>query len=236
MRRAAKSSPSRAGRPPLRIGLTGGIASGKSLVAGILRDLGAAVVDADQIARDVLAPAGPAFEGVVGAFGSGILRPDGTVDRKALAARIFADPAARERLNALTHPYIRARMAEETKRLSASRQANVIVLDIPLLFETRGADDLDGVIVVYADEPARLRRLIARDGLTEEEARRRVSAQMALSEKVARADWVIDNTGPPEATRRQVERVWEALRAREKPALRTKTRRKAAGARRVKKV
>ena len=113
MRRAAKTSPSRAGHPPLRIGLTGGIASGKSLVAGILRDLGAAVVDADQIARDVLAPGGPAYAGVVGAFGPRIVRPDGTVDRKALAARIFADPAARERLNALTHPYIRARMAED---------------------------------------------------------------------------------------------------------------------------
>jgi dephospho-CoA kinase len=204
-------------------------------VAGILRDLGAGVVDADQIAREVLAPGGPAYPGVVGAFGPDIVRSDGTVDRKALAARIFADPAARESLNALTHPDIRARMAEETARLSAIAGIEVIVLDIPLLFETRDASDLDGVIVVYADEPTRLRRLIARDDLTEEEARRRVSAQMPLTEKVARADWVIDNTGPPEATRRQVERVWEALRAREKPGLGTETRAKAARVRRVKK-
>lgn len=202
----------------------------------MLRNLGAAVVDADQIAREVLTPGGPAYEGVVAAFGAEIVRPDVTIDRKALATRIFADPAARQRLNALTHPHIRARMAEETRRLSAGGQTKVIVLDIPLLFETRGADDLDGVIVVYADEPARLRRLIARDGLTEEEARRRVSAQMPLADKVARADWVIDNTGPPEATRRQVERVWDALRAREKPGLRTKARGKAAGVRRIKKV
>jgi dephospho-CoA kinase len=183
----------------------------------MLRDLGAAVVDADQIAREVLAPTGPAYEDVVRAFGPDIVRPDGTLDRKALAARIFADASARERLNALTHPHIRARMAEETSRLSAAPGAEVVVLDIPLLFETRDASDLDGVIVVYADEPARLRRLIVRDGLTEEEARRRVSAQMPLAEKVAHADWVIDNTGVPEATRRQVERVWEALRARGRP-------------------
>jgi dephospho-CoA kinase len=180
----------------------------------MLRDLGAAVVDADQIAREVLAPGGPALAEVVGLFGPGIVRPDGALDRKALAARIFADPSARERLNAVTHPYIRARIAEETARLSASPGTEVIVLDIPLLFETRDASDLDGVIVVYADEPTRLRRLIARDGLSEEEARSRVRAQMPLAEKVARADWVIDNTGAPDATRRQVERVWEALRAK----------------------
>ena len=112
-------------------------------------------------------------------------------------------------------------MAEETRHLSAAPGTEVIVLDIPLLFETRDASDLDGVIVVYADEPTRLRRLIARDGLTEEEARRRVRAQMPLAEKVAHADWVIDNTGGPEATRRQVERMWEALRTREKRARQT---------------
>lgn len=183
-------------------------------MAGILRDLGARVVDADQIARDVLAPGGPAYADVVHAFGSNIVRPDGTVDRKVLAARIFADASAREQLNALTHPHIRRLMAEETRHLSAAPETEVIVLDIPLLFETRDASDLDGVIVVYAYEPTRLRRLIARDGLTEEEARRRVRAQMPLTEKVARADWVIDNTGAPEATRRQVEHVWKALRAR----------------------
>ncbi len=183
-------------------------------MAGILGDLGAAVVDADRIAREVLAPEGPAYADVVRAFGPGIVRPDGTLDRKVLAARIFADPSARERLNALTHPHIRARMAEETARLSAIPGTEVIVLDIPLLFETRDASDLDGVIVVYADEEARLRRLIARDGLSEEEARRRVAAQMPLTDKVARADWVIDNTEIPEVTREQVKRVWEALRAR----------------------
>ncbi len=186
-------------------------------MAGILQDLGAAVVDADRIAREVLAPAGPAYADVVRAFGPDLVRPDGTLDREVLAARIFADASARERLNALTHPHIRARMAEETSRLSAAPGTKVIVLDIPLLFETRDASDLDGVIVVYADEPARLRRLMARDGLTEEEARQRVRAQMPLAEKVARADWVIDNTGTPEAARRQVERVWEALRAKGRP-------------------
>ena len=187
-------------------------------MAGILRDLGAHVIDADEIARGVLAPGGAAYADIVRAFGRDIIRPDGTVDRKALATRIFADASAREQLNALTHPHIRRLMAEETRHLSAAPGTEVIVLDIPLLFETRDASDLDGVIVVYADEPTRLRRLIARDGLNEEEARRRVRAQMPLAEKVARADWVIDNTGAPEATRRQVGRVWEALRTRERRA------------------
>lgn len=201
-------------RAPLRVGLTGGIASGKSLVAGMLRDLGAAVVDADRIAREVVAPGGPAYEEVVGAFGPGIVRPDGTLDRPVLAARIFADPAARRRLNALTHPHIRRRMAEEAARLAAASDAPVIVFDIPLLLETTDGRDLglDGIIVVFADDEVRVRRLMARDGLSEEAARGRLAAQMPLRDKVARAGWVIDNNGTPEDTRRQVKRVWAALR------------------------
>jgi len=201
-------------RPPLRIGMTGGIASGKSLVARLFEELGAGIVDADRLAREVLAPGGPAYDDVVRAFGREILRPDGSVDREALAARIFADPAARLRLNGLTHPHIRRRMAEEAARLSTRPGIEVIVLDIPLLLETTDGRDLDGIVVVYADDDVRLRRLIARDGLSEEDARRRLAAQMPLREKLARADWVIDNNGPPERTRDQVRAVWEALRAR----------------------
>ncbi|HKV45405.1 MAG TPA: dephospho-CoA kinase [bacterium] len=201
-------------RGPVRIGLTGGIASGKSLVARLFRELGAAVVDADAIAREVVAPGGPAYDGVVRTFGREIVHPDGTLDRKTLAARIFADPSARRQLNALTHPHIRRWMAAEAARLAAAPGVDVIILDIPLLLETTdGRDlDLDGIIVVAADDGTRVSRLMARDGIPEAEARRRVSAQMPLQDKVARADWVIDNNGSPARTRGQVEAVWGAIR------------------------
>jgi len=196
--------------PPLRVGLTGGIGSGKSLVAGVLRDLGAAVLDADQIAREVVAPGGPAYADVVREFGPGVLAPDGTVDRKALAARVFADPRARLRLNGLTHPHILRRLAEDAARLDATPGVDVIVFEIPLLLDVTDGRDLGlaGIVVVFAPEEARLDRIVARDGLLREDARRRLDAQVPLQDKVARADWVIDNGGSRDATRAQVEQVW----------------------------
>jgi dephospho-CoA kinase len=204
---------------PLRLGLTGGIGSGKTLVARQLQDLGAAVVDADVIAREVVVPGSPAYDGIVQAFGPGIVRPDGTIDRGALGARIFSDAEARRTLNALTHPHIRRRMAAEAARLSAMPAVHVIVFDIPLLLETTdGRDlDLDGIVVVDAVDDARVARLMARGALSETEARRRVAAQIPLSQKVARADWVIDNNGPPDRTREQVEALWKILQARRRP-------------------
>ena len=204
--------------PPLRIGLTGGIGSGKSLVAGFFRELGAAVVDADAIAREVMAPGGPAYDAVMRAFGSGVIGADGMLDRKALAARIFGDTAARMQLNALTHPHIRRRLAEEAERLSAQPGVEVIVLDIPLLLETTDGRylRLDGIVVVDATDEVRLARLSARDGLAPADTRMRLEAQMPLREKVARADWVIDNNGSPEATRAQVGALWEALLERQR--------------------
>ncbi len=195
---------------PMRVGLTGGLASGKSLVAGMLRELGAAVVDADRIARDVLAPGGPAYPDVVREFGPEIVAADGTIDRPRLGARIFADPAARAQLNRLTHPHIRRRMVEEAARLAARPETQAIVFDVPLLLDTTDGRefDLDGIAVVAAPDALRLRRVAARDGLSPEEARRRLDAQVPLAEKIARADWVIDNGGTPEATRAQVERLW----------------------------
>jgi dephospho-CoA kinase len=201
---------------PLRIGLTGGIGSGKSVVARLLRDLGAAVVDADAIAREVVAPGLPAYDGIVEAFGPGVLRADGTIDRPALGARIFADAEARRTLNVLTHPHIRRRMAEEAAQLSSLPGVDVIVFEIPLLLETTDGRDLelDGIVVVDATEAARVARLVARNGLTEAGARRRLAAQIPLSQKVARADWVIDNNGSPDQTRGQVEALWKVLQAR----------------------
>ena len=203
-------------RRPLRIGLTGGIGSGKSMVAQRLRDLGAAVVDADAIAREVTAPGGPAYAAIVRAFGQSVLCCDGSLDRKALAARVFADEAARRQLNALTHPHIRQRMAEEGARLAATPGVGVIVFDIPLLLETTDGSDLglEGVVVVTAADAVRIARLTARDGLTPRDARQRLDAQMPLAQKVARADWVIDNNGSAEQTREQVVKLWEALLAR----------------------
>ena len=201
---------------PLRIGLTGGIGSGKSLVAQAFRKLGAVIVDADVIAREVVAPSGPAYDAVVRVFGPGVLRPDGAIDRKALAARVFADPEARRQLNALTHPHIRRRMAASIEQAVSAPGVEVIILDIPLLLETTEGRDLglDGIVVVDAADDVRLERIMARDGLSRADAVRRLAAQMLLREKVARADWVIDNNGSPEQTRAQVRTLWEAFRKR----------------------
>jgi dephospho-CoA kinase len=188
------------------------MASGKSLVAGMLRALGAVVIDADVIARQVVAPGSPALREITSAFGQAVLRPDGTLDRAALAERIFGDAAARARLNAITHPEIRRRMAEEVARARAADPEAIVVLDVPLLLDTAPADayDLDGVIVVAVDESTQEARLAARDAISREAARRRLQAQRPLREKVPLATWVIDNGGSPGATRRQVEALWRS--------------------------
>ena len=196
------------------IGLTGGLASGKSAVAAILRDLGAHVVSADAIAREIVEPGSPALGEIVEAFGGEILTPDGRLDRARLAARIFADPEARVRLNAITHPRIRERLRAEVTRLQRTLPPDsVIVLDIPLLLDTapRDALPLEGVVVVAVDEATQVQRLRRRDGLSAAEARRRLRAQRPLREKVAEADWLIDNSGTPEETHRQAEALWRRL-------------------------
>ncbi len=197
------------------VGLTGGMASGKSLVAGMLRSLGAVVVDADTIAREVVAPGSLVLHEIVAAFGDGVIQADGTLDRHALGERIFNDPAARARLNAITHPHIRRRMAEEVARVRAARPDAMVVLDVPLLLDVTPPDayDLAGVVVIAVDEATQEARLAARDGITIEAARRRLQAQRPLREKVALATWVIDNSGTPEATRRQVEELWHRWQA-----------------------
>ena len=197
------------------VGLTGGMASGKSLVAGMLRSLGAVVVDADVIAREVVAPGSLVLQEIAASFGDGVIQVDGTLDRHALGERIFNDPAARARLNAITHPHIRRRMAEEVARARAARPDAMVVLDVPLLLDVTPPDayDLDGVVVIAVDEATQEARLAARDGITIEAARRRLQAQRPLREKVALATWVIDNSGTPEATRRQVEELWHRWQA-----------------------
>ncbi|MDR7544395.1 MAG: dephospho-CoA kinase [Armatimonadota bacterium] len=192
------------------IGLTGGIASGKSLVAATFRELGAEVIDADHVARDVVAPGSPILGDIAAALGPSLILPDGTLDRRALADRVFNDPEARRTLNAITHPAIRARILEAIARIGRQRPDAVVIVDIPLLLDVTPADayPLDGIVVVYADEGTQLQRLMHRDRLSEEEARRRLAAQRPLGEKIPAATWVIDNSGAPEATREQVVALW----------------------------
>jgi len=194
------------------VGLTGGMASGKSVVAGILRSLGAVVIDADLIAREVVAPGTPALREIAVAFGPSVMDADGALNRRALAERIFGDPAARVTLNAITHPLIRQQMGEQVVRARAAHPDAIVVLDIPLLLDTAPADayDLDGVLVVAVDDATQGARLAAREGIPLDVARQRLRAQRPLREKVALATWNIDNSGTPEDTRRQVEELWQS--------------------------
>jgi dephospho-CoA kinase len=189
------------------IGLTGGIASGKSTVAGILEKLGAAIVDADQLARDVVAPDEEAYRAIVAEFGATILNPDRTIDRAALGKLVFADPAARGRLERITHPAI-ARRAE--KQLAALKEGGVpvIVYMAPLLIEAGVTSRVDEIWVVYADRETQLARLMERDGISREEALQRVAAQMPMEEKRTYGKVVIDNRGTREETERQVREIW----------------------------
>ena len=195
------------------IGLTGGIASGKSTAARTLTELGARVVDADAIAREIVAPGQPALAEIVRAFGREMLLPDGTLDRKRLGAVIFADADKRRALNAITHP----RIAMETQaRLGRLREEGVpvAVYEAALLVENRVHEALDGLIVVVCDEAAQLARLMGRDGYSEADARARIAAQAPVAEKVKAATWVVDTSGPLTDTKRQLARVWEEILSR----------------------
>jgi dephospho-CoA kinase len=197
------------------IGLTGGIASGKSTAAKILAELGARVVDADQIARDVVQKGQPALADIVAAFGEDVLLPDGALDRRRMGALVFADVDLRRKLNAITHPRI---AAETQARLGQLREAGepLAVYEAALLVENGAQAGLDGLIVVACEPATQRARLMARDGLTAAEAEARLAAQLPLAEKVAVADWVIDSNGTLAETRTATRRVWEQVVAAEK--------------------
>jgi dephospho-CoA kinase len=188
----------------LRIGLTGGIGSGKSTVARLLAERGAQVVDADVLAREVVAPGTAGLAAVVAAFGEDVLTADGALDRPALAARVFRDPEARARLDGIVHPLVRARAAGTIAELPSDA---VVVQDIPLLVETGQAGGFDLVLVVEADVATRVARLVAR-GLTEDDARARIAAQATDEQRRAVADVVLDNSGSPADLEAQVDRFW----------------------------
>ena len=196
------------------VGLTGGIATGKSTVTQMLRDLGAKVIDADVWARKIVEPGQPALAEIVEVFGASVLEPDGRLNRAALAAIVFRDSQLRERLNAITHPRVRAGMRAETETWLRSNPSDPVVWDVPLLFEGETRQLVDVTLVVYTDDATQRARLMRRDGLLPAEADARIQAQWPIEEKRRLADYVIDNAGTVEQTREQVQLVWTVLRQR----------------------
>jgi dephospho-CoA kinase len=190
----------------LKIGLTGGIASGKSMVAARLKELGAVLVDADAIARDVVEPGTPGLAAVVKAFGEDILDAEGRLDRARLGAVVFRDPERRAELNGIVHPLVRRRAAAV---IAAAPADAVVVQDIPLLVETGQQSNFHLVVVVDAAAEVRVQRMVKHRGMTEEEARSRMAAQAARDVRLAAADVVLDNSGSPEDLRCEVDRLWQ---------------------------
>lgn len=190
------------------LGLTGSYGSGKSTVAEMMRSLGAAVIDADQIAHDVVQPGQPALDDIRRAFGPEVILPDGTLDRPALSRLVFRSPEKRRLLESIIHPRVRER---ELALLHLHRDHPLVVLNVPLLFENQMESLCDLTCVVTVDETERERRLQRRDHATREHIQQRLQAQMPQDEKARRADLVIDNSGTPDATRRQVESILERL-------------------------
>ena len=194
------------------IGLTGGVGSGKSTVTEIFRELGAAVVDADEASHAVYEPGTRGYEDVVREFGQQIVR-DGRVDRVRLGRIVFEDADARRRLNAIVHPRVREWMAERTAE-AAEGGAEIVIQDVPLLYENRLEDLFSSVVLVYVPAEVQVKRLVEGRGLAEQRARAVIAAQMPIEEKRRRAHHVIDNGGTPEETRKQVEEFWAQMSGR----------------------
>ncbi|GMK43875.1 dephospho-CoA kinase [Paenibacillus glycanilyticus] len=194
----------------MKIGLTGGIATGKSTVAAMLVERGAMLVDADQVAREVVMPGEPALEAVASAFGQAVIHTDGTLDRKALGGIVFNNRDLLAQLENILHPAIRNRMQQRIRQYEEQNPRQLVVADIPLLYETGQEKLYDGVMVVYVPQELQLKRLMERNGIAEEEAQRRIGLQMDIEQKRGRADWVIDNSGSLDETRRQVGDFWKS--------------------------
>ncbi|WP_442575511.1 dephospho-CoA kinase [Microbacterium sp. F51-2R] len=195
------------------IALTGGIASGKSTIAGRLAEHGAVIVDADQIVRDVQAAGSPVLHDIAAEFGASMIRPDGTLDRAALGGRVFGDDAAVARLNAIVHPAVRAESARRFEEAFAADPRAVVVYDVPLLVEARVDDPWDLVVVAHAPAEVRQRRLVELRGMTAQDAAARIASQVSDHARLAVADVVIDTSGSIDETLRQTDEVWERLPA-----------------------
>lgn len=195
----------------LRIGLTGSIGVGKSFVAGVLAELGCHVLDADLTAREVVEPHSVALEKVVAEFGGDVLQPDGALDRAKLGALVFGDAQRRSTLNSILHPYIIARQDELLREWEAVDPDGIAVVDAALMIESGGYKRFDKLIVVHCRPEVQLQRLMLRNGLSREEAEKRISAQMSQEEKKKFADYLIDTSEGFDDTRRQTEKVYGAL-------------------------
>ena len=194
----------------LLVGLTGGIGAGKSTVARLLSERGAVVIDADSIVRELQRPGTDVFKAIVERFGSHVVATDGSLDRERLADRVFRDDDARSALNAIVHPAVYAVMAERIAELKDGDQ--VVVLDLPLLAESGGGGDgMDAVVVVEADQDARVARVVAERGLDPEDVRARMAVQASPEQREALADVVIWNNGSPDDLRAEVDALWDRL-------------------------
>jgi dephospho-CoA kinase len=198
----------------LNVGLTGGIACGKSTVARMLAAKGAILIDFDDLAHAVEEPESPIWREIVAHFGEGILLPDRRIDRRKLGAIVFADPEKRDILNRLVHPAVLAEWRRRLAEIEKSDADAVVISDIPLLFEAGLKEMVDVILLVCLPPEGQIRRLMARNGFTHEEAERRVCSQMPAHEKIPHADIVIHNEESIEATGQAVDRVWEELRRR----------------------
>ena len=192
----------------IRVGLTGGIGSGKSAVSALLRDRGAVVIDSDVLAREVVEPGTPGLAAVVDRFGDDVVAAGGTLDRAALGSLVFSDASARRDLEGIIHPLVRARGADLEARAGADA---VVVHDVPLLVETGQASRFDLVVVVDAPIEVQIERLVTHRGMSREEAASRIAAQASRDDRLAAADVVIDNTGSLDDLAREVDRLWTML-------------------------
>ncbi len=195
----------------LKIAITGGAGSGKSTVARMFGELGAPVLDADAAAKDAVAVGTPAYEELRCLFGAEYFNPDGELNRAKVSQLVFTDPEARQRLNDIVHPRVARELQERVKEL-AQQGADLVMVEVPLLFEAGSEAAYDRVIVVYVDPEDQIRRLKERDGRGAEEIAGILSAQWPLADKAVRADDVVDNRGSLDETRRQVEAIWEKIR------------------------
>lgn len=198
-------------RHPKTAALTGGIASGKSTVSRMFHELGAIILDADVIARQVVEPGQPAWAEIREHFGSDVFSADGQLDRKKLGTYVFQNPAERRMLEAIIHPRVIAEINHQEQQIHHNDSLQIIVADVPLLIEAGMHTDYETVVVVYVPEDVQLRRLMQRDHLTEAVARQRIAAQMPLSEKLTYATHTINNAETPEQTRAQVVRVYTQM-------------------------
>jgi len=193
------------------LGVTGGIASGKTTVAGMLKDLGAHTIDFDMLARHVVEPGQPALKEITAIFGKEVLLKDGHLDRKKLAGIVFRDEEKRKKLESMTHPYIFEEFMRRVGEIAQKDPHAIIQAVIPLLFEVKLQHLVDKILVVYVPKERQIERLVMRDGITKEDAADRLKAQLPISEKVIYSDFMINNDCPVEETKKQVGDLWQAL-------------------------